>query len=550
MVILVTHRAVFTIYFRYMKSYLKTLLLIINSLAIANLAKAQTTLPFELEIEEITFEQMPAIQSYAKGYINGKYIFIGGRTDGLHKRRPFEAFDPAFNNTSIYLVDFNTKSVKTAVVPSTSKSLYDQLGASNIAFQQSGNYLLLAGGYGFSTEQNKFMTYPVLTVADLTCLKNAIENNTAITGCFRQIKDSRFQVTGAGMGMLNNEFIIAGGQNFEGQYNPQGPDHGPGFTQEYTNEIKRFTMNSDFSAVKTYSTIKDTVNLHRRDYNFSPQIFPDNTLGFTMFSGVFQYNANIPWHNGVDITSAGYTPRNDMDQLLNQYHSAKMMVWDSINKQYHTLFFGGIGRYYYDSSDRLINDENVPFVKTISAMIRDKNNKLTEYRLPQQMPSFLGAGAEFLPTNPHNMLHQEIVHLNNLQAEKTLIGYIAGGIESNDKNVFFLNTTESKASNKVFAVYLKKSVTTYVQKLNDHEVLSMKLWPVPAKDDLTVKVNSLFGGKIHFVLADAAGKIIYEDYLTSEKDAVYHIDTSQLNKGTYSLTLQSGGYCITSTFMK
>ena len=53
------------------------------------------------------------------------------------------------------------------------------------------------------------------------------------------------------------------------------------------------------------------------------------------------------------------------------------------------FFFGGIAQ-YYDSLGILVQDNNVPFVKTIARVTRDASGTMAEYKLPiEQLISFL-----------------------------------------------------------------------------------------------------------------------------------------------------------------
>jgi hypothetical protein len=52
----------------------------------------------------------------------------------------------------------------------------------------------------------------------------------------------------------------------------------------------------------------------------------------------------------------------------------------------HTVFFGGIAQ-YYDSLGILVQDNNVPFVKTIARVTRDASGTMAEYKLPIVMPT-------------------------------------------------------------------------------------------------------------------------------------------------------------------
>ena len=45
--------------------------------------------PFEMLLEPLHITGMQGIQSYAVGQHGGKWMLIGGRIDGLHRRQPY-----------------------------------------------------------------------------------------------------------------------------------------------------------------------------------------------------------------------------------------------------------------------------------------------------------------------------------------------------------------------------------------------------------------------------------------------------------------------------
>ena len=190
--------------------------------------------PFFLELEEVTIPQLPGLQSFAAAQYNGRWILIGGRTDGLHMKQPFASFHPDYNNTQIVVVDVQKRNVQTASLLQLPDALAEQLQSSNMQFVQQGSWLYLVGGYGFSASQKKFVTHPRLTAVNLPALIEAIENKHSIKQCFITLEDERMAVTGGGLGLLQDEMFLVGGQRFTGRYNPHGPNHGPGFVQQYT----------------------------------------------------------------------------------------------------------------------------------------------------------------------------------------------------------------------------------------------------------------------------------------------------------------------------
>jgi hypothetical protein len=363
--------------------------LISFTLASCNSSKQEQ---FTIQIEPFSISEAPGIQSYALGKTSdGKWLVLGGRIDGLHKIRPFEAFLKKENNTSVFVIDpvaSKTWLTDLSILPA---AIFEQLQSTNQEFQQRGNTLYVIGGYGYSESKRDHITYPNLTAIDLDGLANAIINKANISTYFRQITDDKLAVTGGQLGLLNDIFYLCGGQYFEGRYNPMGPNHGPGFTQKYTNEIRTFKIADDGNnlSINNYSANQDIQNLHRRDYNMVPQIFPDNSKGFTMFSGVFQYDANIPWLNTVDVIESGYKVNNEFNQLLSQYHSAKVPIYNSETKEMMTVFFGGLSQYQFGENGKLIKDDEVPFVKTISMVTRNLDGSMIEKDLGIKMPTFL-----------------------------------------------------------------------------------------------------------------------------------------------------------------
>jgi hypothetical protein len=470
----------------------KILLSFILTFLIINFVLSQDQ--FTVQIEPLIVANAPSLHSYSWGKTSdGKWIIIGGRKDGLHQIQPSASFLENDNNKSVYVIDPVSNQSWSSSLNVLQASMFEQLQSTNQAFIQRENTLYIIGGYGYSITQNDHITYANLTAIDANGLASAVINGTSITSFFRQITNSNFAVTGGQLGLLNNLFYLCGGQYFKGRYNPQDPNNGPGFIQNYTDEIRTFEVNDDGInlSIINYSVQNDTNNLHRRDYNMASQIFPDGTEGFTMFSGVFQHTANLPWLNTVDVTASGYAVNNTFNQYLSQYHSAKIPIYDIANNIMHTLFFGGISQYKLDASDNLIQDDNVPFVKTISKVSRFIDGSMMESSLDIEMPTFLGSGSEFIPLeNNTNYLANKILDINNLQEGVTLVGYIFGGIESSQENIFFINDgTQSNASNLVFKVFINKaSLGVEEVELTLDTIYHLKVYPNPSKDVFSVEV--------------------------------------------------------------
>lgn len=505
-------------------------------------AFSQTT-PFNIYIEPMNISGLGGLQAYAFGQHDGKWLVVGGRLDGLHRRQPFAAFDIAGNNNQLIVIDPVSQQKWTAPITSLSVALQEQLSSTNMEFHQEGNYLYIIGGYGYNTASAARKTFENLTAIDVPFVINAVIGGTAITSYFRQITDAQFAVTGGHLKKINNTFYLIGGNKFDGNYNPMG---NPTYTQVYTNAIRKFNLtdNGTTITINHLQTITDATNLHRRDYNAVPQILPNGAEGITAFSGVFQPTVDLPFLNCVNIDSTTYIVNNTFQQYYNHYHCAVLPLYSVGNNEMHNIFFGGIAQ-YYDSLGMLVQDNNVPFVKTIARVTRNSSGTMAEYKLPVEMPSLLGAGAEFIPIQSVPQFGNEVLKLDGFTADSTLVGYIYGGISSTAANIFFTNTgTQSSASSQIFKVYVIKNSTVGIHDLNEQSIgtLKMQVLPNPSDGDFIVKfhLNKIAETKISLYSID--GKKIEERSLNNlqigENTFQRKIENLHLG-GIYFLTIET-----------
>lgn len=508
--------------------------------------QAQT--PFSVNVQAVNIPQAPAIQSFVHAEWQGKWLLLGGRTDGLHRRQPFASFAAEGNNTQIYVVDVAAGQVWQRPVTELPTGLQEQLQSSNMEHFQHLDTLYLIGGYAYSASAGDHITFPYLTTVHVPTLIQAIIQGQPIAGHFQQLQDDRMAVTGGELGRIGDVFYLVGGQLFNGRYNPMGPDHGPGFEQVYTNAVSRFRISSSQGqlAISDYETWFDEANLHRRDYNLAPQIFPGGQLGYTAFSGVFQHNQDLPFLNTVDITPAGYTVNNDFVQYLSHYHSAKAPLYETANQTMHTLFFGGISQFYFNENGQMTEDTDVPFVRTISCVSRNDNGEMIETRMPVDMPGLLGAGAAFIQADNTPVLTNGIINLDAIPADQPmLVGYVVGGISSTQPNVFWLNGDDlSNASGSILGVYLTKTTATGVKPIPGGNPLTLELIPNPAQQEVKVKFGAPIKGTAFFYVQDSTGRIIRTFDAEVEEHGVYTtaMVLDDLPKGLYYMHITVGHY--------
>lgn len=490
-----------------MKQFLSFLLASVT--IFTNLA-AQDAFDYELQLSSVSVPNLPGLHSYAFGQHNDKWLIVGGRRDGIHARQPFASFPQASNSTNLYVIDVQQRAFWSASVNDLPTSLRDQLQSTNMQFYQDGTTLYITGGYGLAPGINVHVTHPRLTAIDVPGLIGAIMAGNPVVSYFKQITDDVFAVTGGQLGKIGEKFYLVGGHRFDGRYNPMGPDHGPGFTQVYTNQIRKFTIDNSGAQLSygDYETITDPIHLRRRDYNLLPQIFPAGTSGYTISSGVFQLQADLPFLYPVDITEDGYVPITGFNQYLCNYHSARVALYDSLQNRMYSLFFGGISQYYYQSG-QLVQDNLVPFVKTISLVTRYADGSLQEYQLPVEMPGLQGASAEFIPNQALPHYETEIIKLSEIDADTFLIGHIYGGILSPSRNPFETNqTSTTSADNSIYAVQLIRKNLTGVQAVEGRNSFAFEVFPNPAQDRVGVAYELPYAGRVNYFLATLDGKIL------------------------------------------
>lgn len=507
-------------------------------LIFANSLFSQSSFDYQVQLNPVTIPNFPGIHSYAFAQHQGKWLIIGGRVDGIHARQPFNAFPASNNNTNIYVVDVVANQFWSASLNTLPTALKEQLQATNFNFYQDDDTLYVIGGYAFSATANDHITFDKLASVNVSGLINSVINGTTIAPHFKQITNVNFAITGGQLGKINDTFYLVGGHRFDGRYNPM---NNPTFTQTYSNQIRKFVIDNSGAqlSISNYEAVTDAVHLHRRDYNLLPQIFPDGSQGYTISSGVFQINVDLPFLYPVDIKADGYFPQTAFNQYLSHYHSAKSCLYDATANQMHNLFFGGLSQYYYNGTT-LVQDNNVPFVNTISRTTRFPDGSLQEYQLSETMPALKGASAEFIPNKSLPHYSNEVIKLHEITENEFVIGHIVGGLSSSSANPFSVNNTGSTAANAtIYEVKLIRNSPLGVQLIEGKNPFSMTVSPNPT-DSSTVRINfkMAYATNIDYFVSTMEGKIVLDGEIedTTQGDNTMNFELDGISNQTVIIT--------------
>ena len=534
-----------------MKKYLVRFSVLFSFFMLISFGLKAQNYEYEIELEAVEIENLGGLQSFAIGTWDGYSILIGGRLDGLHQRQPFASFDEAGHNTQIFVVDPESKEVWKKSVLTLPTSLREQMSSTNMQFTQSDDELIITGGYGYSASAGDHVTYAFLTRIDLKGLTESIINGNSDDPLdaqyFEQISDPRFAVTGGRLLLMDDMYYLVGGHRFMGRYNPMGPDHGPGFEQDYTYEARRFTIvGVSELAVEFIDPLHDEMHMRRRDFNVVP-FFQDGEKGIIAYSGVFQPTSDVPWLYPVKITEEGITADESFTQYFNHYHSASLPIYNQESDVMHTLFFGGIAQFYMDN-DVLVQDNDIPFVQTIADVQLSKEG-FSEHKLSAEMPDYLGAGSEFVYIDDVPKYSDEVIDGDAMGDDKLAVGYIFGGIRSSKANIFWENNgTQSEASSTIYKVYLTRTQTVATEE-TPSTYSKLLLYPNPASNVLKMSVNLQQPTAIDVEIRNAEGKLIHQSQIAASETTTgfnfFELQEAEIPYGMYMYTLKFGDETVT-----
>lgn len=501
---------------------------------------------FRVELEQVSMPGTPNIHSFAHATANGKWLFVGGRTNGLHGINTSNAFPRGSANTMLWVIDPNTSQTwSRSIYSDLTPAAADPLRSTNMQYVQDGSKLYLTGGYGIDTLGNKFITFPTLTQMDVPNVINAIVNNQSIAPYVKQISDTRMQISGGEMEKVGDYFYLIFGHNFNGPYSQVIV---PGYnSQVYSNEIRSFKISESGGdlSITDYSAVSDTANFHRRDLNVHPIVKPGGEFSIIAYGGVFRHGQDLPFLNSIQIDGPANYTINDFEQKIGQYTCAALPMFDASSNAMHTVFFGGMSLYYYDEISQSIKvDSLVPFIDDISVVTKNANGSFEEKVLTDvRLPTYLGTNAAFIHAEDVPHYSNGVLKLNELTG-RTFAGYIFGGIKSAFTNPGTMSQPTSP-NDIILKVYVTR--TTGITQNNSEIPTGYKLeqnYPNPFNPTTNIKFALPKSGAISLKVYNMLGKevavLVNKDLQAGE----YTVDFNAVNlaSGIYFYKLQTNEF--------
>jgi hypothetical protein len=434
---------------------------------------------FQISVRQYDFGNAPiaGLHSFAYGVADGKWVILSGRTNGVHEidQAGTGSFPEESQNRDVWVVDPIAKQTwhrslgqanATDVDPVSGLSPLQvaSLAATNNEFQQVGNTLYVAGGYGLNTT-GEFETFNKLSAINLPGLVDWVTTGTGTAAAnIRQIDTPTASVTGGAMYAINGRTHLVFGQDFDGAYSPRADG-------AYTRQVRSFDIydNGTYLAISNYSQTPQVADYRRRDLNVFPVLSADGNggvkQGLVALSGVFTSGFGV-WTVPVTINESGVPTMADPNadstfkQGFNNYHSAKLGLYSESQQQMSEVLFGGISLQSRDPiSGQVTTDDGLPFVNDITAVSINAAGEFSQRHLGY-FPTIIdqagnawrfGANGEFFLAPGINTFSNGVINADSLSNE-TVLGYLFGGIMTNGPHTRGFPNVTSTASNFFFEV--------------------------------------------------------------------------------------------------
>ncbi len=505
-----------------------------------------------VEFEPIIGETAPGLHSFAYATYGSKWVFIGGRTNGMHGQNSNSNFESEFANNRVVVLDTVDWQWASASLNQLPWPVADPLRSTNMQYWHDSTTLYMVGGYGWDSTLEAFTTYPMLSAIDVPGLITAVELGDSIYPFIRQYTDTNLAVCGGELIKMDSLYYLVMGHKFEGRYSTPAQMQ---FTQRYTEAIRHFSIVDDGDTLYTtnFDELVDTNNFHRRDLNAVRLDFADSSK-IAVLGGVFQKNVDLPFYQPVYYNgqTAVVQTDNAYEQLFNQYTNAHILLSNGTPGQPYTeygiMMLGGMGSHYYnDTTNTVRYDSLVPFSKTISMLRFNEYGQVGHFESvgpgPYQyglMPGYLGTNALYIksgnltPTSNGAVLTSDLPFIEG-QGRK-FIGYLFGGIRGTQPNF-----AVSSANDTIYRVYIYNFSTGSVNEIPG--IANKNIYPNPGNGSAMLALTLDKPQKVKATLCSINGaevQPIYNGNLSNGPQNI-PVNAANLPAGLYLVKIETPG---------
>lgn len=410
--------------------------------------------PFAVSVTERTdLVSAPALHSGAHAEHGGRWLFVAGRTNGLHSFGA-DAFPREFENGALVVYEPSTDTRWSAPLDGLDPAIAEHLRTTNPQYLSRGDSLVVVGGYGHRDEAGTKVTFGAMTVLDVPETIEAVVTGGDLAPHVRQpiAWDDTLAVTGGHLVALGGDLALVGGNRFDGEY-------GGSFTQTYTEAIRTFQVSE--AGPVGMREITDP-ELHRRDGNVAPTVLDDGSLGVGIYGGVFHPTTQDAYLRPLRVDDEGALDiEPTFEQHVGHYTSPVLALYDADSGAMHTVFLGGINGFIWEPATEewagVGTPPFLPFTDDIAVLTRE-GGAWREHYLGDLPPigddqGLLGTNASFFLAHGLPMHADGIVDFDALPSGETVMGWFVGGIEAEQPSF-----GQTSASSRVLEVRLTKAV--------------------------------------------------------------------------------------------
>ena len=477
---------------------------------------AAADVPYSITLAGFSISGFPGVHSAVVAGAPEKLLVIGGRRNGLHgfpgghDAAKGPAFPKTEANDTIYALNLATKTLLgSASVNTLPAKIANQLKATNLQYEMLNGWLYVMGGYGLDAQKGTLTTLGYVTVINFDALANAVINNQPLNQAFANANIVQFDhlalaLTGGDLELLPDGsggtlFVLAFGQQYDGEYTPGGGL----VNQNYADGVRlfKFTGTGKPTAITFVASVPnppgtqmDPENqFHRRDLTMKASVDVSGNRRLVAYGGVFKGGRFEGFLNPVFLNAGAntvtVTPNTGTSQLMSQYDTAAIQLYDSTAKIMYTTFLGGISQYYWDSATNSLKRDPVdiskgidglPFINSISTLKMPVSNDIGAQYLhvgqtfapsggiPQcssgtsMVPAPLsGAETKFVIASGLQQVTPGVITLTSITTTST-VGYLVGGIAAATP---YSANGPTCASNMFYTVTLNPTQPTNTVKL-------------------------------------------------------------------------------------